>query len=134
MIAIDTNVLIRYLVQDHPAQSRAATKLLDDAERKGIDCLLSDIVLCEMVWVLESCYRHARRQIAAVLEKLLQTGIFSFESAELLEQVVRAYAEGRADFADYLICATTKADGCHKLYTFDRRLKGHKDVVCMGAR
>lgn len=131
MIAVDTNVLVRYLVQDHPAQSRIATQLLENAEAKGIGCYLSDVVLCEMVWVLASCYRHTRHQIVDILRRLLHTGMFSVDDPELVEEAVNVYATGRADFSDYLIVAQSQAVGVKKFYTFDRLLRKHPGVAVL---
>lgn len=131
MIAIDTNVLIRYLVQDHPTQSRAAARLLEEAEARGTRCFLSHIVLCEMVWVLESCYRRSHRHIVSVLQHILHTGFFCVEQPERLEQVVHSYQTGHADFADYLILAESQVEGAKPFYTFDRQLHPQRGVTLL---
>ncbi|HCU26139.1 MAG TPA: hypothetical protein DF383_14080, partial [Deltaproteobacteria bacterium] len=68
MIAIDTNVLIRYLVQDHLQQAKKAAQLIEQLETTRSLAFLSDIVLCEVVWVLQSCYQESRERIAEILE------------------------------------------------------------------
>ena len=68
MIGLDTNVLVRFLVQDDPAQSALAAQLVEGRCHPDSPGLINRIVLCELVWVLESCYRYSRFQIVDVLE------------------------------------------------------------------
>ena len=73
MIGIDTNVLVRHLVQDDLSQSRAATQVITKQCTRDEPGFINRIVLCELVWVLESAYGYPKDTIAAVLEKLLRT-------------------------------------------------------------
>lgn len=130
MIGLDTNVLVRYIVQDDPAQARAATHLIERVltpERPGI---VDRVVLCELVWVLESAYGYARAQIAPVLRQLLATVEIRIESADRVNLALRSY-EGAADFADHLVGLLNQDHGCEATYTFDRkaaRLTTHRLV------
>lgn len=123
MIALDTNVLVRYIVQDDPKQSKTASELIEGFQKAKQTCLITDIVLCEMVWVLESCYDASRRSISEVLEKILKIDIFNFISKDLLYQCVNRYQDGSGDFADYLLGLTALHEGASKVYTFDKSLK-----------
>lgn len=73
MIGLDTNVLVRYIVQDEPAQARSATQLIERVLTPEHPGFVNYVVICELVWVLESAYGFARAQIIPVLRQLLAT-------------------------------------------------------------
>jgi predicted nucleic-acid-binding protein len=122
MIAVDTNVLVRFLVGDDPKQSRQARALVDDLDADEARAFVSDIVLCELVWVLASCYRFDRAQIAAVLRQLAAARQLEFASTDNVLRAVSAFESGRGDFADYLIREHARAAGCERVVTFDKGL------------
>lgn len=124
MKGIDTNVLARYLTQDDAAQSRAVDTLVAKAVADGESLHVDDVVLCELVWVLRGVYRKDKSTIAAVLEKITGTSLFSFDDREVLKRSVADYREGAGDFADYLIGRRNRRAGCDRTVTFDRALKG----------
>lgn len=121
MIGLDTNVLVRYVVQDDAAQARAATQLIErtlTSERPGF---VDRVVMCELVWVPESAYGFTRAQIAPVLRQLLATVVIRIESADRVALALRLYESGSADFADQLIGLLNQDQGCEATYTFDRK-------------
>lgn len=120
MIGVDTNVLVRYFVQDDQKQAAAAEVFLRSectAERPG---WINRIVLCELVWVLERVYRSPREEVAGVLEALVQTAEFQVENLDAVWNALRAYRDRSADFADTLLSTTNLMHGCSKTVTFDR--------------
>jgi len=120
MKGIDTNVLVRYLVQDDPDQARKASRFIAEgctAEDPGI---VNRIVLCELVWVLESAYSYSREKVALALEGMLRTAQFKIENHEEAWSSLREYRSG-ADFAAALICHVNRGLGCEATVTFDRR-------------
>ena len=121
MIAIDTNVLMRYLVRDNLQQVAAAQALLESLtpDNPGFICRE---VLIETVWVLERSYGLPRAQIADVLEELRHTDSLVFEVEDDLASSVLRYRSGGADFSDLMILAAAQRAGANPLYTFDRRL------------
>ena len=121
MIALDTNVLVRYLVRDDPRQTRAATRVVETSCTVQTPGLVTLVVLCELVWVLERGYRYSRIQIAALVRGLLAADDLSIERSELAWQALNAFEEGPADFADYVIGATGREAGAEATVTFDRR-------------
>lgn len=123
MIAFDTNVLVRLLVGDDPEQQRVAENLLEEAIRKSETCYLSDPVLCEMEWVLESCYRASRRDVLAALDRCLLQPFFVFRDRDTVTRAVSAYRRGRGDFSDYLIGVSGTEKGVSTTFTFDRALR-----------
>ncbi len=119
MIALDTNVLVRFLVEDDAAQTERARELLQRAIRSHSSCFISDIVMCEVVWVLESSYKLRRAEISQVLGRLLRASHLTFVSTERLAGALEAYDAGRGGFADYLIREHARAHGCEAVATFD---------------
>jgi predicted nucleic-acid-binding protein len=122
MIALDTNVLVRFLVDDDPVQSKRAARLLARASRSAEPLFVSDVVMCEIAWVLRSCYRVGPKRIAATLESLLESRQLTFASPDLLSRALHAYAAGRGDFADYVIREHGSGAGCDRVATFDASL------------
>jgi predicted nucleic-acid-binding protein len=122
--ALDTNVLIRFLVEDDEAQSRRARKLVEEAGELEEPLFVSDVVVCETVWVLESRYKVSRRQVAQVLDQVLHAAQLAFGSQDLLVRALGAFARGRGDFADYVIAEHARGAGCDTVATFDRSLLG----------
>ena len=123
MIGLDTNVLCRYLLADDPAQTRLATKVIDQALAAGTACYISKIVLCELVWVFESCTSLSRERIAETIDNLLHTEEIEIEDRDSVRRALALFQVGKADFADYLIGDCNLADGCERTVTFDRALK-----------
>jgi predicted nucleic-acid-binding protein len=119
MIGLDTNVVVRYVTRDDPAQTATAAKAMDSlsADSPGF---LSLIVIVELVWVLETAYHFKKSQIEQVLEILLRSKELVIERAEIVAQALRKFSAGRADFADCLIERAGHAAECQYTVTFDR--------------
>jgi predicted nucleic-acid-binding protein len=119
VIGLDTNVLVRYIMQDDVKQAQLATKLVESLtpEAPGF---VSLVTLIELVWVLSSCFDLDRTQLVRVLEMVLRTQELSVERAELVWQSVRAFADSSADFADCVIAKSAASAGCERTMTFDR--------------
>jgi predicted nucleic-acid-binding protein len=119
MTGLDTNVVIRYLTHDNPAQSSAADTLMRSLSPEAPG-FLSLVVMVETIWVLENSYDFKRDQIKEVLETLLRSKELIVERAEIVWQALRAFSDSRADFADCLIERCAYAAGCSYTATFDR--------------
>jgi predicted nucleic-acid-binding protein len=126
MIGLDTNVLVRYLTQDDPAQARRASALVAGAVAKGERCCLAAVVLCELVWVLRGAYGLEKPAVVAVLEQMLSTVQFEIDEKDIVRRALEDYLSGRGDFADYMIGHRNLDAGCAETATFDRRLKGNR--------
>jgi predicted nucleic-acid-binding protein len=120
MTGIDTNVLVRYLVQDDPHQARKATRFITNECSSEDPGLINRIVLCELVWVLESAYGYARANVALALEKILRTTQFTIEDHQEAWSSFREY-QGGADFADSFIVTVNRRLRCQRTVTFDRK-------------
>jgi predicted nucleic-acid-binding protein len=119
MKGLDTNVLVRYLTQDDPAQSRKANAVLERAITGGERIHVDTVVLCELVWVLHVAYGHDRATVAATLDKLLDAAQLSIDGRDLVREAAGLYATGPGDFADYVLALRGQASGCDTTLTFD---------------
>lgn len=122
MIALDTNVLVRFLVEDDAAQAARATALISSAIALDEPLYVSDVVLCETVWVLSAAYELPRAEIAGVLSQLVRTRHLRFENSDRVARCVRDFESGRGDFADYVIRRTADDAGFDAVATFDKVL------------
>ena len=122
MIALDTNVIVRFLVEDDKVQTAAAARLIEHAVVTDEALFVADVALCEVVWVLEYSYQVSRAEVASVLNRLLHARHLTFSSPDLLVRALAAFASGKGDFADYVIHEHAVAAGCSAVATFDRAL------------
>jgi len=117
---LDTNVLLRYLLRDEPTQAARAARELERDER----FLIGSVVLCEVVWVLETGYGFSRAEIGATLEKILATAQFEIEAKDLARAALDDFRDSTADFSDCLVGRRNRAAGAAETVTFDRSLRG----------
>ncbi len=122
MIAVDTNVLVRFLVEDDPDQTAIAAAMVEQAIKTEEPLFVTQIVLCELVWVLSHAYRFRRADILNVLQQLRRGAQSTIERADEVRRAIESYAAGRGDFSDYLIAERAIASGCSTVATFDRAL------------
>lgn len=120
MIGLDTNVLVRFLVQDDPEQGRAAAAVIGglSAAHPGFVCRE---VLVELVWVLERAYGLPRKDVAQALDGLLEAQELVIEAAERAAVAVDRYRRGGPGFADQMVVLAGQAAGCRETATFDRK-------------
>lgn len=124
MRSLDTNVVVRFLTADAPAQTAAAKRVVQDCREKDEPLFLTAIVLCELVWVLARRYGQPKSEIVETLDRILQTDQFRIEHEELVRRSLELYRHGKGNFADYLIGEISRHAGCRDTVTFDRALKG----------
>ena len=119
MIGLDTNVIVRYLVQDDPVQAKIATRIFEkrlSAEARGF---VSAVTLCEVVWVLKRGYKRPKTELCAVIRALLEAGELEIEHRDLVWRALSAYQSGAVDFSDYLIGERALLAGAKTTLTFD---------------
>ena len=131
MIGLDTNVLVRYIMQDDPKQSPKATKLIEslDGDNPGYITLVSVV---ELYWVLTSSYELTGQQVAQALEAILRTKQFLVERADQVMRALRVFGEGKSDFADCLIERSAAGAGCERTMTFDVGASKHAGMTLIG--
>ncbi len=121
MIGLDTNILVRYLVQDDQGQAQIAAAFIESECTKETPGFLNRIVMCELVWVLRGSYNYARQEIVRLLGLLLQTEEFQIEDQSSAHAALRSFAAGEGDFADGYLAETNRQAGCNKTVTLDRK-------------
>jgi predicted nucleic-acid-binding protein len=120
VIGLDTNILVRFLVLDEPAQSARATQIME-ALSEADPGFVSAVVLAETVWVLERSYRQDRAAIARVVQELLSADGLVLEHPEAVAMAMSSVRDAGADFADALIGAIAAEAECTHTVTFDRK-------------
>jgi len=120
VIGIDTNVLVRYIVQDDPAQSKRANRLIEEECSVTIPGFISLVVLVELIWVSESCYGAARSEVAELVRRILSIRQLVVQDTETAWKALRLFESSKADFADCLVERTAAAAGCSAVMTFDK--------------
>ena len=121
MIGLDTNVLVRYLVQDDPVQSPRATELIERRLDEDNPGFISVVTMTETVSVLERAYGFSDAEVSATIERLLQTDVLVVDSEADVFSAMTVVAEGGGSFADALIGMLNRKAGCSGTLTFDRK-------------
>ena len=121
---VDTNVLVRHLTGDPPAQGKRATAFLRDSH----ELILTDLVLAEMVYVLESFYEVPRTDIARMARALLALPSIETVDHELLLRAVEIYEVLRLDFAEAYLSALAEMSDVKLVASFDRQIDRVKSV------
>ncbi len=119
MIGLDTNVVIRYLVQDDPAQAALANEVFEKLtpRDRGFIALVTAV---EVGWVLQRGYKVARQDVVEVLTRLIEAPELEFERPTILRRALALAAAG-ADLGDAVIAESGRRAGCSHVVTFDRR-------------
>ena len=120
MPALDTNVLVRYIVRDDPKQLSAARRLIHKYVSEQATLFAPVTVTLELEWVLRSSFGYSKADAIRVLSDLFSAAELSFESEQALEVALELYRSGPADFADCLHIALAAQAGELPLYTFDK--------------
>ena len=121
MKALDTNVLVRFLVKDDERQAKAVYSLFKRAETQTEAFFIPILVVLETVWVLEAVYKSTRREILDSIDELLLMPILEFEAQPTVRSFIISARENKTDLSDLLIALHTKHSGCVPVITFDKR-------------
>ena len=132
MPALDTNVLVRYVVQDDQVQLAAARRLIRKCVADGQTLFVPATVTLELEWVLRASFEYAKDEVMKALSSLFSAAELSFESERALEVALQLYRNGTADFADCLHIALAAQAGESPLWTFDRRAAKVSGAQMMG--
>jgi predicted nucleic-acid-binding protein len=130
MIALDTNVLLRYLVQDDPTQTPKSTEIIERHLTREVPGFVSLVCILEIVWVLGSLYKRSPWEVADHIEMILAADTLEVQNEQEVYQGVIALRNGTGTFEDALIGALGVWWGCSATLTFDqdaaRRLPGFR--------
>jgi predicted nucleic-acid-binding protein len=120
VIGLDTNVLVRYFVQDDEAQSHEAARVVD-ALTDEAPGFVSLVVLCELFWVLRRAYRLPQDEILVVVGGMLSARELRVQEPDVVHRAVRSTRGTSIGFVDALVVGLGDAEGCTETVTFDRR-------------
>ena len=120
MKALDTNVLVRFLVRDDEQQSKAVYRKFKQTEADKEVLFIPALVVLETVWVLESVYEVTRQEILNSLDQLTLMPILEFEAQSAIRSFVASARENKADLSDLLIAHYARVAGCECVITFDK--------------
>jgi len=126
-VLIDTNLIVRYLVQDHEKHARAAGKLFEACDRGDIAVVVLPTVLAECVFVLESFYGHARADIASALSRLISSPGVEISEPEVHLDALQRYGRIKVHFVDCLIAAAAAAEKA-PVASFDQDFRKFRDI------
>ena len=121
MIGLDTNVILRYLLQDDPKQARQANQIVDRQLSEQTPGFISLVTVLEIVWVMRSLLKQNPSQIASHLENLLVADSLEVQNEQQVFEAVFALKRGTGEFEDALIGALNAWAGCFRTLTFDRK-------------
>jgi predicted nucleic-acid-binding protein len=124
---IDTNLIIRYLVQDHEKHAKAAETLFDACDRGDVVIVVLPAVLAECVFVLESFYEHPREDIASALGRLISSPGVEIDAAAIQLNALDRYRKTKVHFVDCVIAATAWAEKI-SIASFDQDFRKFTDV------
>jgi predicted nucleic acid-binding protein len=126
-LLLDANVLVRFLVQDDPKQSAAATALFEKSERREVALILDGLVVAEVVYVLMGPYGRTRTEVVNVLLAIIQNAGVETMDKEVVTDALRRFAAINLDFSDAWMAARAAQLG-HAVASFDRDFDKFKDI------
>jgi predicted nucleic acid-binding protein len=124
---VDTNLIVRHLVQDHDEHAKAAGRLFEACDRGDLAVVLLPVVLAECVFVLESFYEHSRENIASALGRLIASPGVEINEMPIHLDALDRYRKTKLHFVDCLIAATASAEKI-PVATFDRDFRKFADI------
>jgi predicted nucleic-acid-binding protein len=124
---VDTNLIVRYLVQDHEKHAKAAGWVFDACDRGEVVIVVLPAVLAECVFVLESFYKHPRGDIASALGRLISSPGVEISGATIHLEALDRYRKTKVHFVDCIVAATAAAENM-PVASFDQGFRKFTDV------
>ncbi|NJO15680.1 MAG: type II toxin-antitoxin system VapC family toxin [Thioploca sp.] len=121
MKGLDANVVIRYLVQDDLEQSAIATTFIERECTETQPGFICHIVLCEVIWVLKTCYKVPKEKLVEIIQALIETKQLSIQEPQVVWEALQVYQESTADFSDVLLMRVNQSKGCEYTVSFDAK-------------
>ena len=131
MIGLDTNVLLRVLVDDGSPDVARARDFVAAQAQEGGDFFIDTVVLVETVWVLETVYGYERTDIGAAIGAILGNAAYVVNGRETVAAALAQYRNGKADFSDCLIVARNAAAGCTGTASLDKAMRPLPGVIAL---
>lgn len=126
MIGVDTNILVRFLVNDDLVQAQRVRSFFRKVEEEGDTLFISDPVILELLYVLDSVYGYNRMEILGALESMLSVGVFIFENHDLLADLVVKGRNSTVELEGLFIGIIARHAGCSATITYDKKAAGSK--------
>ncbi len=120
-VVIDTNLLVRYLINDDQKKAAAVDNLLDKAINGEVKIIVPSVVIAELVWVLESFYQLKPDAILELVEGIVNTSGLDVTDKSTVISALRLYKNRNIDFIDAWIIEFAKERGIKTIYTFDKK-------------
>ena len=119
MIGLDTNILVRYFIQDDPEQTRLAVNLIDSLSPTESGWI-GVAVFMELDWVMNNVLKVKKDRVVEIFDTLLVSQELVMENADIVREALQLYRSRNTDFSDCLIASAAKAAGCSRTVTLDR--------------
>ncbi len=126
MKAVDTNVLIRFIMKDDEKQAQSVYQLFKQSEQNQQPLFVSLLVVLEVIWVLQSVYEIPDADIVQTFSDLLAMPVLSFKSENVLENFIESTANTSFDLSDLLIANSAYSSDCESIFTFDKKASKFK--------
>lgn len=127
MIGLNTDILIKYLIQDDKVQAKVAEELIEKYFGKPKSLFINNIVLCELINFLEKDYNDSKEKIASTLRQIFSTEEFAFENQKVLWLALEDYEKLDRSFSEALISHLNREYGFKKTWTFDESASKSED-------
>ena len=124
MRALDSNVLLRYLVGDDLRQTAIAERIIEECRHDEEPLYVPVLVLCETIWVLDRVYQQSKSQIIEAVGTVLMMDLIHLEHDRHVRRAFDQFCNSKGSFPDYLIGEIAAAAGCRDTVTFDKALRG----------
>ncbi len=118
---LDANIILRFLLKDHPKYFEAAFNLFSEAEKGNIILHLHPLILAEVVWTLQGYYGYKKPEIARVLGEMIESDGLIVENKEVTRKAFKDYAEKNVDYIDAYLSAHALINGPQVIYTLDKK-------------
>ena len=132
MKALDTNVLVRFLVKDDERQSKIVYNAFKQAETDKYTFFVPLLVVLETLWVLDSVYNIARNDIIDTINEILLMPILKFEAQAAIHRFIFLARENKIDLSDVLIACSAKLSGCKNVLTLDKKASRFEPFELIG--
>ena len=126
MKALDTNIIVRFLVQDDETEALKVDRLFASAEQNKEILFVPLLVVLELIWVLQSAYGVTKKDMILAINSLLQMPVLGFERQAVLREFIGSADEFRGDLSDLLVAHSALASACEQVLTFDKKAAKNK--------
>lgn len=126
MMALDTNVLVRFLVKDDDRQAATVYQLFKQSEEQQDVLFVPLLVVLETIWVLQSAYDVPDEGIVSAINQLLLMPVLKLEGHAAIQGFIASSREVKLDLADLLIAHSAKSSNCERVLTFDKKAAAFK--------